>query len=847
MDTTLSITHLADGTESYHELPVMKAVGYLQNPEWIIKLCFLSRSSDCQNWYQVRDWVYLDNVEYNRIGKERMFTTYEYDSRNRLISKVTPDISVAEEYLYDRNSNLRFIVDPNRAAVDSFLYYKYDALNRKIGEGVVYDIANFTQPHANDPNYPATGRRQAYAYLYDQTVSTNGKGRLSAEFDPNQTLNKRLYDYDKMGRITEITLRTPLLDGDKTLRYSYDLQGNVTEIEYPDLSEATYAYNRLGLIEKVGTPSQDDQYALYSYWPTRLPKQLKVGAPAEQGGDGPTSWTQTIDYNYTIRDWLKKINNGTAVGSQVGTGDHFGLELFYADVSDPHVKYYNGNIARMKRATSSVASFDYYYTYDNANRLLIADCDVDSFDVSGMGGSTMSYDDMGNILGFLRGSTSYEYSYGIGTNKVTSIKRSSPTYYYTYDANCNMKADDLRDLDDIKYDLRNLPKRFYRDNVSMYEKIECLYDAPGNRAQRMYTKGNIQAAADSLVTIYVYGKDGEVLAEYEGGISQALYLKYRYIYGENGERIGRLDSGGNENYFLTDHLGSNRVLLAESGLMKWWADYFPFGQIAREGSIAGGSTDKKFTGKALDSWTGEYYFGARYYDPEVGRFVSLDPLRDSFMNLSPYNYCRNNPLLFIDSDGKRFRIILSDQARRDLEELMGRENTGYYTVDEAGNVTLLEGFKAEEGSGAAFVQAMIENKDKLFIYAAQPSVTVYNPVEGKLMESERNITSAVLGGKQSPVSRTVEPIEGHSLVKIRPDAIFRYLTREGPPVARTNVVFHELYENFLMVSSEGRLVRTSEDTKNAHDQAAEPGVRRAIVDGLPPQGASGKDIYWEEK
>ncbi|MBD3375544.1 hypothetical protein GF406_10955, partial [candidate division KSB1 bacterium] len=63
----------------------------------------------------------------------------------------------------------------------------------------------------------------------------------------------------------------------------------------------------------------------------------------------------------------------------------------------------------------------------------------------------------------------------------------------------------------------------------------------------------------------------------------------------------------------------------------------------------------RFTGKELDkeSHIGLYYFGARYYDPEVGRFIGVDPLAEKFPSNSPYVYALNSPLIYFDDDGRR--------------------------------------------------------------------------------------------------------------------------------------------------------------------------------------------------
>jgi len=77
-------------------------------------------------------------------------------------------------------------------------------------------------------------------------------------------------------------------------------------------------------------------------------------------------------------------------------------------------------------------------------------------------------------------------------------------------------------------------------------------------------------------------------------------------------------------------------------------EYEPFGLVATStGPLASGA--HRFTGKPEDGAIGFYYFGARYYDPEVGRFISRDPARDG---LNWYAYCYQNPLAYVDPDGE---------------------------------------------------------------------------------------------------------------------------------------------------------------------------------------------------
>ena len=69
---------------------------------------------------------------------------------------------------------------------------------------------------------------------------------------------------------------------------------------------------------------------------------------------------------------------------------------------------------------------------------------------------------------------------------------------------------------------------------------------------------------------------------------------------------------------------------------------------------AGGAyaTRYKFNGKELDPQTGYYYYGARYYDPVISRWLSVDPLAEKFTGITPYNYTLNNPIILANRDGR---------------------------------------------------------------------------------------------------------------------------------------------------------------------------------------------------
>jgi len=102
-------------------------------------------------------------------------------------------------------------------------------------------------------------------------------------------------------------------------------------------------------------------------------------------------------------------------------------------------------------------------------------------------------------------------------------------------------------------------------------------------------------------------------------------------------------------YYHGDHLGSTRLLTGDdSGTFI----YDPFGSVVQ---ATGDAPDHnhRFTGKPVDS-TGLYYYGARFYDPVIGRFISMDPARDG---LNWYVYCENNPVRYVDPTGMWGRDI----------------------------------------------------------------------------------------------------------------------------------------------------------------------------------------------
>jgi RHS repeat-associated protein len=108
----------------------------------------------------------------------------------------------------------------------------------------------------------------------------------------------------------------------------------------------------------------------------------------------------------------------------------------------------------------------------------------------------------------------------------------------------------------------------------------------------------------------------------------------------------------NKHYYTGNHLSSTQLVTDASGVAAQQVEYAPFGEVVNEYNIdwnSGQVPDFKFNGKELDEENGMYYFEARYQRPPV--FISRDVMFEKYPMFSPYAYCANNPLKYIDPTG----------------------------------------------------------------------------------------------------------------------------------------------------------------------------------------------------
>ena len=117
----------------------------------------------------------------------------------------------------------------------------------------------------------------------------------------------------------------------------------------------------------------------------------------------------------------------------------------------------------------------------------------------------------------------------------------------------------------------------------------------------------------------------------------------------------RADDGGMTDdgvfYYHPDHLGSATWITSDRGQAVQYLHYMPFGELWENQQASEYNERFKFTGKERDAETGYDYFGARYYSPMLGHWLSVDPLSDEQPHITPYAYCKWSPINRFDPDG----------------------------------------------------------------------------------------------------------------------------------------------------------------------------------------------------
>jgi len=259
-----------------------------------------------------------------------------------------------------------------------------------------------------------------------------------------------------------------------------------------------------------------------------------------------------------------------------------------------------GNRISEDRYRGSSSSIEHEY-YENASLLKTR------------GGWSFNYDTNGNMTE--RGTNG---TWNAATGKFTWDAASGELWIYAYDLkNRLMEAKhgkagsgSLKSTASYAYDIRDLRVQTVKAGETTYYQ----YDQYGNL---------VWTETSTTTTKYVQAL-GQIWAEVQtSGSVSATYFHH------------------------TDHLGSTELITDAAGMVAWSANYEAFGSVSRSNGTL--TFTPSFTGKQLDADTGLYYFNARWYDPNLGRFISEDPARDGDNWVA---YVSNNLLAYTDPDGR---------------------------------------------------------------------------------------------------------------------------------------------------------------------------------------------------
>jgi RHS repeat-associated protein len=295
---------------------------------------------------------------------------------------------------------------------------------------------------------------------------------------------------------------------------------------------------------------------------------------------------------------------------------------------------------------------NYTFGYDSDGRIVLI-TDVD-------GSTTYSYDLSDELTGADRpGTTGDEaYSYDANGNRtnngyVTGVNNqllSDGVYTYTYDDEGNLRTRTTIATGAVReytWDYRNrLTSVIDRTDTIITRQTTYTYDALNQRIAKTVDLDGV-GANPVTTTRFVYDRDNVVL-EFTGTLAN---LSTRYLYGPGVDQILAQESNNTTTWLLTDQVGTVRDLVNNNGQLLNHFTYDSFGNVTGSTPNATVDTRYKFTGREFDAETGDYFYRARYYDPETARFLSEDTIGFDGGDVNLYRYVSNSPLIARDPFG----------------------------------------------------------------------------------------------------------------------------------------------------------------------------------------------------
>ncbi|MFC1643473.1 RHS repeat-associated core domain-containing protein [Chlamydiota bacterium] len=544
---------------------------------------------------------YLNNIT-GKTDAENNTTNYTYNGISQLTGETRADGSFIT-YTYNGIDKLTALTDGNNHTT-TFIIDRLGRVKSQIGPDG--NASQFTYDGNNNliQKIDANGAAILYAY--------NAYNRLTSVTYPNNTVTfaydnagnilsyndgttQASYTYDALNRIASVQTSYPF--GNKTVSYTYDRFGERATATYSDTGEIDYAYdalNRLTTIEKLG---------------------LSI---------------VTYAYDNASRLTAKILGNGTAISYTYDNANR--LLNLVPDVGGPVSYTYDNTGNRLSRTDQDGT---HSYMYDTIYQLTSAD------HPEGITDENYSYDNVGNRLS----SSAYDdWSYN-AVNQLDSYNNALVTF--SYDNNGNMLV-------------LHSPGEGGTEKTTTYtwnyENRLTSAETPGITASYYYNPFGIRLSktVNETTIWYLYDRE-DIIGEYD---NNGVLLR-SYIHGQGIDEPVKLidESSGEEYYYISDALGSITQIQDNSQNVVEYYKYDSFGipviydneEIELQESAL--SNPYLFTGREWDSEIGLYYYRARYYDADLGRFISKDPIGFEGDGPNLYAYVKNNPIRYVDPYG----------------------------------------------------------------------------------------------------------------------------------------------------------------------------------------------------
>nr|WP_317174650.1 RHS repeat-associated core domain-containing protein [Flavobacterium sp. IMCC34852] len=652
----------------------------------------------------------VTSYNYDLLGRKTLVnhpdngvTVFEYDKASNLIQLQTANLandtslSPVDQYIkyyYDFN-RLEKIIYPNTLSGDNIsnVTYKYGSTGNETGR-LIYQqdatgIQDFEYGNMGEviynrrvvvgPNIPTLTYETHFAY--------DSWNRLQAMKYPDG--EKIAYNYDLGGNLFKMTGEVDAAPYNYIERIDYDYYEQRQYLLYGNQTETLYEYSpslrRLNVLNVKLSNGQDLFNNQYEYDKVGNVLSLNNTATATPNGMGG-KYSHIFKY-----DNLNRLE--TAYGSFTGDqASQLPLGNDYSSSYDLSMKYNSTHGIQQKEQQhikNGVAfapnTYQNDYEYYNGTHKVHFVTDNNSATQE-----VFNYDFNGNLVVKFDNNGNNRQMLWDESNRLRVVNENSGMQHYIYDANGERVLKANTDIEAVYQNgtlvtnpvtingYTTYPSAFVVTNqLGIYSKhyyagsqriVSRIGDGNasivfGNSTPRM--SGNTTFDDKKLQKAQI--TDVKQLAE-KVGRKNVFFKEFKpYTMEEIQELLDEENKDEHKSttevqraptlqplyFYHPDHLGTSTALTDINGDAYQFFLNLPFGEtMAEQLPSSYYQTPYKFNGKELDEETGLYYYGARYYDPKISIWYSVDPLAEKYQDMSPYNYCMQNPLNVIDPDGR---------------------------------------------------------------------------------------------------------------------------------------------------------------------------------------------------